>query len=107
MCDVMRKGLNATITLIIAIIVMVIVALALIAVTTGNLGSFGEDSKKKIDTGIGNFDTDSDTMKKIKCEATITDDASVCGKISSNCGYTLKGGGKCYWIPDSDSNDIL
>ncbi len=102
----MRKGLNATITLIIAIVVMVIVALALIAVTTGNLGNFGKDTNSKVEAGMGELDQNSEYMKKIKCKSTFTDTGSVCSGISSNCGYkpSLK---KCYWIPDSDNYEYI
>ncbi len=48
----MKKGINQTITLIIAIVVMVIVALALIIVTTGNISSFGENSNSKANSAL-------------------------------------------------------
>ncbi len=71
----MRKGLNATITLIIAIVVMVIVALALIAVTTGNLGNFGKDASEKSGNAI----------KSVDCFRYM--DSSSCGEHNDVCAW--------------------
>ena len=92
-----KKGLNATITLIIAIVVMVIVALALIAITTGNLGSFGADVQEKTETGFQNMNLESEAVLKAKCIGGIGDE-SYCNTIGGS--HCVSERGKCKWQSD-------
>jgi len=91
-----RKGLSATITLVIAIVVMVVIALAIIAVTTGNVTQLGGNTQKQTKDAFGSIEnTASDTMLKAKCYAS---PPTECNKVGAGkTGKCQQEGNNCVW----------
>ncbi len=96
-----RKGLNATITLIIAIVVMVVIALALIAVTSGNLTKTGENVNEQSGNAFENIgNTADDITKKMECLSATYAGNNECGQHSGKSGKCIAKGARCVWVPN-------